>query len=330
MSTKQQQVKVQAASQDLLKNLKTDQATLTKLLTSHNYLSFSELKKDGSKRWIDAPRKTLKTVQVNIMYNLLYKISPHDSAYGFIVGRSPATGAKQHLDNKLLLMMDLSNYFPSIHYGQIITAFYYILGLLNSKENTKFNIRNDSIILTQLCSYNNVLPQGAPTSPALANIITKTLDKELTKLSLANGITYTRYADDLAFSHPDLKFDIDEFLKKVKAHIMMNGFLINANKTRVLRPHRRQSITGVVINDKLGVAKRYYKNTKAGVHNFSNNKNRFSNKQIQKLRGRIEWIRSIDPQKGTKLLVEFEHALEHRGKNKHGRNQSKARNKQDI
>jgi RNA-directed DNA polymerase len=325
MSTKQQQVKVKIASQDLLKSLKIDQTTLTKLLTTHNYLSFSELKKDGSKRWIDAPRKTLKHVQVNIMYNLLYKISPHDSAYGFIVGRSPATGAKQHLNNKLLLMMDLSNYFPSINYGQVISAFYYILGILNTKEKTNFNIRNDSIILTHLCTYNNVLPQGAPTSPALANIITKPLDSELTKLSSANGVTYTRYADDLAFSHSDLKFDIDSFIKKVKIYITMNGFLINAKKTRVLRPHRRQSITGVVINDKLGVAKKYYKNTKAGVYNFSNPNNRFSNKQIQKLRGRIEWIRSIDSQKGNNLLTKFEQALKHRGKKHNGKSKPKSR-----
>lgn len=317
MATKQQQVK--DVSQDLLDALHIDRPSLLKLLTSDNYLSFSELKKDGSKRWIDAPRKTLKQVQVNIMYNLLYKISPHKCAYGFIVGKSPAQGAEKHLNNKLLLMLDLRNYFPSINYGQIISAFYFILGLLNDKESKTFNVKEDSKVLTELCSYHNVLPQGAPTSPALANIITKNLDKTLYTLATREGLTYTRYADDLAFSHKDLKYDMDAFLVEVKRNIKFDGFTLNNNKTRILRPHRRQSITGVVINDKLGVAKKYYKNTRAGVHNFSQSKNRFSNKQIQKLRGRIEWIRSIDPNKGQKLLDQFELALKNKGKRKNGR-----------
>lgn len=316
MSIKQQQVK--GISDELLTALNLDKDSLVKLLSADNYLSFSELKKNGSKRWIDAPRKDLKRAQTNIMYNLLYKISPHKCAYGFVVGKSPAAGAKQHLNNKLVLMLDLHDYFPTINYGQIISAFYYILKFLNDKEGKQFNIKEDSKILTALCSYHNVLPQGAPTSPALANIITKPMDDDLSTIADKNQITYTRYADDLAFSHEKLDFNMDEFLAKVKVIIKTNGFTLNNKKTRVLRPHRRQSITGVVINDKLGVAKKYYKNTRAGVYNFNKNLQTYTNKQIQKLRGRIEWIRSIDPAKGQKLLDEFENTLKNKGKRKSG------------
>ena len=312
MATKQRQVKTVSInpSKELLTTLNITKAELTTLLSCDNYISFSRIKKNGNKRWIDAPTKRLKSLQKIIMYKLLYTIAPHPAACGFIVGRGPIDGAIKHYSDgkKVLLSLDLDNYFPTIKYPQVIAAFYFILHKMNAVQKTRFDIKNDSIVLTELCTYKLQLPQGAPSSPALANIITKPLDIMLSKLAKSNDITYTRYADDITFSSKNLKFDMDLLLSKIKLRVQISGFLVNNNKTRVLRPHRRQSITGIVINDVLGVSKPYYKNTRAAIHNITTGKTVLTDKKIEQLEGRISWISSINGDKGKKLINDLEKA----------------------
>lgn len=300
-------IKSVSASNDLLNILNITIDDLVKLLSKNNYLSFKLKKANNKIRWIDSPNDELKKIQKIILNNILYKLKAHDSAHGFIKGKNPLSGAKVHFANKskVFIMVDIKDYFPSVSYDQIIKVFYKVLHTLNIKHNKKLDVKNDAIVLTELCSHFNTLPQGAPTSPALANLVSYNMDVVLNDQSKSKGFLYTRYADDLCFSTIDRNIsstDVDNFLISIKYTLHNNGFELNNDKTRVVRPHKRQSITGVVVNDKLSVAKKYYQNTKAGVYNVQKLSTNTSAKQLQKLRGRIEWIRSIDKVKGDNLL----------------------------
>jgi len=308
MDTNITQVKI---SNKLVKTLSTSPTKIKDILNNKMYLSFTISKRNGKRRWIDAPQKDLKEIQQKILYDILYQVAPSSAAFGFIKNRNAIDGAKKHLTNKLLLELDLENYFTNINYGMVISGFYYVLNSINdrNKKGDSFDVKNDAKVLAAICTYKGVLPQGAPTSPALANIITKPLDADLILISNKFKVTYSRYADDLTFSHQDLNFDIDAFMVNIKTIIKFNGFKVNNNKTRILRPHRRQQITGVVINDKLSISKPYYRNTRAAIHNIKLNKVKITTKYLQKLKGRIEWIRNIDPVKGERLKTKLYEAL---------------------
>jgi retron-type reverse transcriptase len=269
------------------------------------YLSFPIRKSNGKLRWLDAPQEPLKHMQVNILKEILYKFKPHPAAIGFCVGKSVKTGAEQHLGNKTVLCMDISNFFPSIENNDVARVFAYLLSKLDKKIPGMFDPATkqfDLNILTKLTTYNGSLPQGAPTSPAIANIFCLNLDKILTEWSKKNNLIYTRYADDLTFSHKDKHFDIAMLIPEVTKIIQDYGFTVNKNKTRILRPHRRMQITGVVINDKLGVAKYKWRNLRAFLHNVEKSGQSLTLDEYRTTRGQIEWIRQLNHTRGEQLL----------------------------
>jgi|APSaa5957512535_1039671.scaffolds.fasta_scaffold32217_1 RNA-directed DNA polymerase len=286
---------------DILKTPEADISALDDI--NKYYLSYALRKKSGKPRWIDAPQEPLKTIQNNILRNILYKFSIHDSAVGFAIGRSVVTGAKRHVGNKALLCMDLHNYFNNIKINRIHRLMHFLTRRLEERDPSYQRQDEDASILTKLVSFKQQLPQGSPTSPAIANLITLNMDRQLFDYCKGNDIIYTRYADDTSFSHKNKNFDFYKVIADIIGIITDNGFVINKKKTRVMRPHKRMSITGVVINEKLGVPKWKWRNFRARLHNLEKEGNPITLEEYQELRGYSEWIKTLHPKRGNKFLM---------------------------
>ncbi len=270
------------------------------------YLSFPIKKSSGKLRWLDAPEPELKLLQTTFLKNFLYHFAPHPSAVGFRVGVSVKDGANQHLGNKVLLCMDLQNFFNSINYNHVIRLLYFLFDKVGKSIKDWTFTTADIELATELVTYHKALPQGAPTSPALANLVLWKTDKNLSAMATSYGLIYTRYADDLAFSHTDKKYDIGKHIKEIGSIVHDTANLaVNKKKTRIMRPHRRMSVTGVVINDKLSISKRTRRELRARLHNLKVAKKPISADEAQVIRGHCEWIRSINPQEGQKFMKSF-------------------------
>ena len=272
-----------------------------------HYLSYPIKKATKHKlRWIDAPQGEMKRLQYEILYNCIYKIKPHSSAVGFRYDHSVKTGAERHLGNKVLLTMDISNYFNSIKQNSVQR----ILGLCMARTlqpqlksgSEEIDYTGDSHMLANICCFKNQLPQGAPTSPAIANLFGLTFDSQFSNIAKQENMTYTRYADDLTFSHPDVGYNIGQHIKTVENVLKHHKLKVNHKKTRILRPHRRMSVTGVVINDKLGVPKYVWRNMRAKLHNLVKGKQTITTHEYQIIRGKCEWIKSLNGARGNQLL----------------------------
>lgn len=283
---------------NLLNNLKTNK--------SEYYLSFPIRKSTGNLRWIDAPIPELKQIQQKLLHQFLYKFKPHPAAMGFIKGLGVKDGADKHLGNKVILTLDISNFFGSIKTNSIYRLFHYLLK--RAETLNLIEIQNEQNILNYLVevtTYKGQLPQGAPTSPALANLFSNFIDKKLQTLADKNQLVYTRYADDITFSHKNKSFDIGKLIPDVTTIIEGHGLKVNEKKTRVVRPHKRMVVTGVVINDKLGVPKYKQRNFRAQLHNLIKNNVSISLEEYQQLRGYTEWINHLNSKKGEFFLQQL-------------------------
>lgn len=271
------------------------------------YLSYPIKKRNGKFRWIDAPLSPLIDVQSKILYKILYKFKQHKCCVGFTKNKSVRDGANLHLGSKVLLTMDLENFFNNIKtptvYGILDHMAYKFR--LNTKSKKDRIDMNEIQKITRIMTFKNQVPQGAPTSPALANLVAYKLDMSLERLALKNDCTYTRYADDLAFSSVDKNFNIGSLIEKIKARITTHGFKLNYKKTKIRRPHNRMTVTGVVINDKLTVPRWKWRNFRAQLHNLKIANNPIPLEQYQQLRGYAEWIRSLHPTRGQQFITEL-------------------------
>lgn len=199
------------------------------------YRKFDIPKKSGGTRQISAPHETLYVIQRWILDNILKKNDVSKNAMGFCNGRSVITHASYHLNCNSLLKIDLESFFPTIKLKRVIKAFNYIG--YPSRVATS---------LSRFCSLNGELPQGAPTSPAISNLVVKKMDYRLERLSEIYEIKYSRYADDLAFSG---KYIPATFLEPVKTIITNEGFVINNKKTYLTNRKGKKILTGISISD---------------------------------------------------------------------------------
>ena len=230
--------------------------------TFHRYKQFEIKKKSGGIRLITAPRNQsfkLMLHYVNEIFKALY--IPSDYAMGFTEGRSVVTNADIHKGQNYVLNIDLKDFFPSIHQARVwkriqLRPFSFkpsvanvIAGLCGMKEKCEDG------------SVRYVLPQGAPTSPIITNMVCDKLDCRLTGLAKRFGIKYSRYADDITFSSMHNVYRVNgDFRKELKRIIEDQGFTINDTKTRLQKRGARQEVTGVILSDKLNVSQRYVRN----------------------------------------------------------------------
>lgn len=205
------------------------------------YRSFTIGKKNGGKRTIDEPLPDLKSIQKWVLKEILYSIDISAYAKAYVPNRSIRDNARFHRGQNFILTTDIKDFFPSISLYKVISVF---LDLGYSNEVATF--------IGNLCCLNECLPQGAPTSPALSNIIFKSLDVKISELSQKHKLRFTRYADDMTFSGEKYP---DSLLRNISRILFEDGFTLNKSKTRILYQNRRQIVTGVVVNEKMQVSR---------------------------------------------------------------------------
>jgi len=206
-----------------------------------------------------SPVAGLKILQqkLNQVLQLIYK--PPYSAYGFIENRDIKRNARNHIHKKLILSLDLKNFFDSIHFGRIRGLFMASPYKLNKKVATT---------LANLCCYKSKLPQGAPTSPIISNMIARKLDGDLSSFAKEHSIRYSRYADDITISSEISNIQLfGEYKKRGEFAIhpelikiiIENKFEVNEKKTHIVKDNQRQLVTGLVVNEKVNIPRNYYR-----------------------------------------------------------------------
>lgn len=287
----------------LAKGLGLNPRRLARLLYSKNrlYTAFTRAKQDGGRRTIHAPVPPLKFVQRRILDRILNWVELPDCVHGFRRGRSLVTGAREHVGKEMVLRMDIEDFFPSIHFGRVLGAF-------RSLEFSK----KHSFLLAKLTTVDGVLPQGAPTSPGIVNLICRKLDRRLAGAARKRGVAYTRYADDMAFSGAaDEVKRMVPFVKKVLAE---EGFKVSAKKLRLMRRGRRQVVTGVVVNAKPSAPRYYRRWLRAVLHRLRTKgvtaDGRSKEDSRVSLRSHAHFIRMVNPEQGEKLVSQLRAVFE--------------------
>jgi RNA-directed DNA polymerase len=285
-------------------------------------------KKSGAIRLIEAPKPRLKELQRQILVRILDRIPPHPAAHGFVPGRSIKTFVAPHLAQRVVLKMDLQDFFPSITGPRIQTIFRMLgypepvadlLGGICSNavprrvwkeaaaEADPGPLQNAALFHTR-----PHLPQGAPTSPALANVCAYRVDCRLSGLARSSGAVYTRYADDLAFSGgDDFQRGVERFSTHVAVILAEEGFTVNHRKTRIMRQGVRQRLAGLVANERFNIMRIDFDRLKATLHNCARQgpegQNRTGHAHFQAhLDGQIGWVEFINPSRGERLRALFD------------------------
>lgn len=231
------------------------------------YVEFEIPKAKGGTRRIAAPRAPLRKVQRILLDKILGRLPMHDACHGFVAGRSTVTNARPHQGAALVIKLDLKDFFPTVHYRRVRGLFQF-LGYNAEVANVLAGLTTYRPRLASGAPvWPGMLPQGAPTSPALANLACRRLDQRLTRLAAKVGATYTRYADDLTFSFKATDVRIGRFMWWVDVICQQEGFLERPDKRRVLRNKHQQRVTGLVVNAGVHVPRADRKRFRAILHN---------------------------------------------------------------
>ena len=295
-------------------------------LRHYRYRALTKI--SGSIRLIEAPKPRLKAIQQQILGAILEKIPHHPAVHGFVKGRSIRSFVAPHAGQRVVLRMDLRDFFPSIRRARIQAIFRTIgypeavadrLGGLCTNAAPYEAWKNPGLDVDphQLWEARKLytvphLPQGAPTSPALANLCAWRVDCRLRGLAESAGAVYTRYADDLAFSGGD-DFDrrVERFSLHAAAILQEEGFHVHHRKTRIMRRGVRQHLVGLVANHHVNVMRPDFDRLKAILTNCvrlgPESQNREGHPRFRMhLEGRLAFVESINPAKGSRLRAIFE------------------------
>ena len=263
------------------------------------YTEFEIPKKSGEPRRICAPTGDLKGVQRQLADALwehqksIYEelgIKPNIS-HAFEEGKSIITNAKIHRNKRIVINVDLSDFFDSIHIGRVCGFF---------EKNKHFNLPHEpAITIAQLACYQGKLPQGAPTSPIITNLVCQVLDMHLLSFAKRYRLDYTRYADDITFSTNDRAFleTWDSFYAELEKKIRKAGFSLNEKKTRITYRDSKQVVTGLVVNKKISVDHAYCRKVRAMAHSLYTNGSYSVDGvegNIRQLEGRFAFIDQIE------------------------------------
>nr|WP_180318494.1 reverse transcriptase family protein [Delftia acidovorans] len=287
---------------------------------THHYHSFTLPKKTGGERLISAPMPRLKRAQYWVLDNILAKVPAHDAAHGFLAGRSIVSNAAPHAGHDVVINLDVKDFFPSIAFGRIKGVFRHLgygeamatlLALLCSENRAQAWQVDGEKLFVGGKARERVLPQGAPTSPMLTNLLCRRLDRRLLGLARQLGFVYTRYADDLTFSASGeaARDNVGRLLGRVRWILRDEGFTPHPDKERVMRKGRRQEVTGLVVNaDKPGVSRETRRRLRAALHRATQASAgkpahwQGQAAQPSQLLGLAQFVYQVDPVQGGPLL----------------------------
>ncbi len=284
-----------------------------------HYVYFEVAKRSGGKRLLASPHQRLRAAQSFIEKEILSKLELTPSAHGFVKGRSTVTNARPHLGQAFVVNLDLETFFPSITFPRIRGLFgsmgyspavATILALLTTEPP---RVRAEISGKTYwVAAGERGLPQGASTSPLLSNLVARKLDRRLHGMATKLGFVYTRYADDLTFSGPvDSRSQAGYLIARVRHIVEEEGFTINEKKGRVQGRRSRQQVTGIVVNDKLGVSRDEVRRLRALLHQAQKSGLESCNRESlphfrAHVLGRIAYVAMVDATKGAKLRAAFD------------------------
>ena len=288
------------------------------------YTHFTINKRNGTPRQIWSPIPRLKFVQRWILENILNNLMTHGAAHGFVRGKSIVTNATVHCNSAVLIKLDVKDFFPSVHWRRVKGVFRHagypeqiatLLALLCTESPRQMVQQNGKTYYVALSD--RALPQGAPTSPALTNIVCLNLDRRLTGLAEKIGLRYSRYADDLTFSLPanstsiknaaqpsDHNHLIGQLLGSVHKILQEEGFILNNDKTRVIRMGNQHNVTGMVVNGEgvPRVPRKIKRMLRASLHNLALGQPLREGETLETLSGYAAWIASAERELGETYL----------------------------
>jgi hypothetical protein len=285
--------------------------------TSLNYRRFEIPKRDGTPRAIWAPLPRLKAAQRWVLHNVVERLRAHGAVHGFLVGRSTVTNAQQHAASRVVVKIDLKDFFPTITLPRVKGVFRKagyreqvstLLALLCTESPREVVQRDGKTLYVSLGP--RCLPQGAPTSPAITNALCLRMDRRLAAAAAKLGWRYTRYADDLTFSLPVAhtgKPLLGALLGLVHKIAQAEGFTVHPDKTRVARSGGRQAVTGLVVNGGAPprVPRALRRQLRAAAHNRRAGRPLKEGESLARLAGYAAYVHATNPQLGASLLNAF-------------------------
>ena len=251
------------------------------------YRTYTLPKRSGGTREISVPDDRLKRLHRRLLSGAFDPVPLHDASHGFRKGRSILTNARVHVGCRLVLNVDIKGFFPNTTYSRVLTACMKVAGGNLSVRGAK--------LLADICCYGGALPTGAPTSPAIGNLVLRGADAAISKAASASGINYTRYADDLTFSDDGAAKRIIPFVQRVLGEI---GYELDAKKTHLYRRGRQQLVTNLVVNDRVNLRRSDRRRIRAAVERrCAGHEVTWHGKPMddQSLHGRLALLAMIDP-----------------------------------
>ena len=253
------------------------------------YRKFKIKKRNGKNRILFEPLPSLKEIQIWILEEILYKCKVSRYAKAYVPKRSIKEHAIYHTDEPIVLTLDIKDFFKRIKFKRV-EALFLEMGYSNQVAN----------LITKLCFLEEELPQGAPTSPYISNLILKEFDINISDYCMKNKIKYTRYADDLAFSGELNENEMEELVKKELRKV---GLELNEEKRKIMRPNQPQLISGIIVNKKAQIPKRdrndlrnqmfYIK--KFGLKSHMERTNQTKSNYLKHILGKVNYVLQINP-----------------------------------
>lgn len=277
------------------------------------YRSWEIPKRRGGKRRITAPVTVLKAIQRRLLDVVLAAAPCHPAATGFRPGISIADNARPHVGRKVVVNVDIEGFFPNTRFARVRRAVERVLPRRLSPEARR--------LVVDICSMGGALPIGAPTSPAIANLVMRPVDRALAKVAARHGIAYTRYADDLTLSGED-PARLLPFLRELVGQL---GYRLDPKKTNFFRRGRRQVVTGLVVNDKVSVPRKLRRRLRAAVHRVAT---QGAGAELEwhgrpmhagELAGRIAFAGVAHPGESRALAARLREGLERKPRKRRGR-----------
>ena len=256
----------------------------------NNYKVYKIKKRNGKYRTIYEPNSLLKEIHKQILLNILNNKAISKYAKAYHKGISLKDNAIPHVNKKVILKLDIKNFFESIRF----------IDIYNTCFPIEYFPKSVGMVLTYLCTYEDHLMEGASVSPYISNLVMREFDEEIGEYCTLNKIDYTRYSDDMTFSGD---FNPTDIIIKVRKMLYKLGLRLNDEKTIILTNSKRETVTGLVVNNKVQVNQKYrnkirqevYYIKKFGLKSHLERLNISDSKQyLNNLYGRINYVNSIN------------------------------------